>query len=120
MQRRHFVKLSATATAALLFSRITYAHGNTDLMNTPEEAWGQADAGWFQLMPSGKGTFTYKDVEVNIQANGNASSVYVQSPTLALTAIRLKWKHKVGLATKVMGDHFERSYGDLAWKTPGN
>lgn len=117
MQRRHFVKLSATATAAILFSRVTYAHVNAALISHPDEVWGQADAGWFRLTPSGNGTFSYKDVGVNFKTNGNASGVYVWSPKTILTGIKLKWKHQTTATAKTMGDHFERSYGDLGWRS---
>jgi alpha-galactosidase len=118
MNRRHFVTLSASGMAALLFSRITYASDNAALMNNPDEVWGQAGAEWFRLKQSGTGTFTYRDVEVTIKANGNASGLYFQSSGIALTAIRLKWKHQTPAGTKVLGDHWERTYGDMAWKTP--
>jgi alpha-galactosidase len=117
MHRRNFVKLSATAVATLLFSRITYANGNATLINNPDEVWGRADGEWFRLKSSGR-EFTYKDVEVSIKTNGNASGVYVQSPATALTGIRLKWKHQTDTTTKMLGDHWERTYGDLAWKSP--
>jgi alpha-galactosidase len=117
MQRRHFIKLSAKASAALLFSRVTYANSNAVLMNTPNEVWGQAGAEWFQLKLSGSG-FTYKDVEVIIKTNANASGVYIQSPSIDLTGIRLKWKHQTNTSAKVLGDHWERTYGDMAWKAP--
>jgi alpha-galactosidase len=118
MNRRHFVTLSASGMAALLFSRITYASDNAALMNNPDEVWGQAGAEWFRLKQSGTGTFTYRDVEVTIKANGNASGLYFQSPGIALTVIHLKWKHQTPAGTKVLGDHWERTYGDMAWKTP--
>jgi alpha-galactosidase len=116
MQRRNFVKLSATTVAALLFSRITYASGDTALMNSPNEVWGQAGAEWFQLKSSGR-VFTYKDVEVSIKTNGNASGIFIQSPSTALSGIRLKWKHQTSVSAKILGDHWERTYGDMAWKS---
>jgi len=118
MQRRHFVKLSATTMAALVFSRVTYAFGDVTLMNNPDEVWGQAGAEWFQLKPSGNTGFVYKDVEVSLKTNGHASGVYIQSPTIHLTAIRLKWKHQTNISAKLLGDQWERSYGDLGWKAP--
>jgi len=120
MQRRHFVKLSATTAAALLFSRITYANGSTALINHPDEVWGQAGADWFRLKPSANGAFNYKDVVVSFKTNGNGSGVYIQSPTTMLTGIKLKWKHQTTPTAKTMGDHFERSYGDLAWRGVDN
>lgn len=116
MDRRHFIKLSSAATAAVLFSRITYASGNAAIINHPDEVWGQSGADWFKLAPSGISKFVYKDVEVSFANVANANRVFVQAPTTALTGIKLRWKHRTATSAKMLGDHFERSYGDLAWK----
>ncbi|MDB4901277.1 MAG: alpha-galactosidase [Mucilaginibacter sp.] len=117
MNRRHFVKLSATTTAALLFSRITDASCYYPLINTPDEVWGKLDAGWFKLKRTNGSLFTFNDIEVSLKTNNNAKGVYIQSPSLALTGIRLHWKHNVSQTTKCLGDHWERTYGDEGWKT---
>jgi alpha-galactosidase len=116
MHRRHFVKVSATTLAALLFSRLTYAEGNNSLISLPDEVWAQAGDKWVQLKRSGNSLFTFKDIEVGIKANQGAQGVYVQSPHTALTGIRLKWLHKTATPAKVLGDHWERTYGDAGWK----
>ena len=118
MHRRHFVKLSATAAAALLFSRITSAEGVNSLIATPGEVWAQLGKEWIRLNHAGNSLFTYKDVEVSIKPNSNAMAVYIQSPSVALSGVRLKWKHGISTASKVLGDNWERTYGDTAWKTP--
>ncbi|WP_428327392.1 hypothetical protein [Mucilaginibacter sp.] len=118
MHRRHFVKLSATSMAALLISRITYAEGNGRLMNHPDEVWTSTGSDWFQLKSSGGSVFTNKGIEVSIKTEGNAKGVYALSPAAPLSGIRLKWKHQVAPDTKVLGDSFERTYGDAAWKAP--
>jgi len=118
MHRRHFVKLSATTMAALLFSRVTYAHGNTTLINHPEEVWAQSGAEWFKLKPMGDSLFSYKDIEVSIKINGNAKGIYIQSSSTVLAGVRLKWKHKITNVTKVLGDSWERTYGDKKWEVP--
>lgn len=116
MNRRHFIKISATTSIALLFDRITLlAEGSAALMNLPDEVWVQSGKEWFQLKASGS-VYTYKNTEVSLKQNGDALSVYVQSPGSELNAVRLKWKHETAASAKVLGDHWERSYGDLAWK----
>jgi alpha-galactosidase len=118
MQRRHFLKLTATAGAAILFSRITYAtSGLTTTINTPDEVWAQSGEEWFKLKATGGNKFSYKDIEVTVKANGNAKGVYVQSPTQQLNSVRLRWKHHTAASAKYLGDHWERSYGDLQWKS---
>ncbi|WP_183559161.1 hypothetical protein [Mucilaginibacter sp. SP1R1] len=117
MQRRHFIKLSATTAAAVLISRLTYATSTqTTAINVPDEVWAQSGEEWFKLQPAG-GVFTYKDIIVTVKNNGNAKGVFAQSPTQQLNAIRLKWKHELLPNIKFLGDHWERSYGDLEWKT---
>ena len=117
MQRRHFIKLSATGFAALMFHRITYAHSSgISLMNDPDEVWIQQDLAWIKLTAAGKNRFTHQDVVVSLRNNGNGQEVYVQSPTSALKGVKLHWKYDSAGYTKFLGDHWERSYGDLAWK----
>ncbi len=118
MQRRHFIKLSAATSAALLFNRITYAtptSGST--INLPDEAWVQSGTEWFKMKASGSAAFTYKDIEVSLKADKNVKAVYVSSPALQLNAVRLKWAHTISLNKKFLGDQWERSYGDLQWKS---
>lgn len=117
MLRRNFIKLSATGVAAVMYSRLTFAGtAGNPIINLPDEAWAQINNQWIKLTGSG-GAFTHQDVKVDLNANGNAQSVYVQSPTNELQAVRFKWKYQTAKYTKIYGDHWERSYGDLAWKT---
>jgi len=118
MNRRHFVKLSATTSAAILFSRITSAAESGHLINMPVSVWAQAGSEWFKLQSKGHLLYAHKDIEVSLKVNGNALGVYVQSPVLALTGIRLKWNYQVNQHAKALGDSWERTYGDAAWKSP--
>jgi alpha-galactosidase len=115
MQRRHFLRLAAGTSSAVLLSRLTYALSpRTMAMNDPDEAWAQLGEEWFKLAPSGGNSFQLKDISVKVS---NAQGVYVTSPTQALSAIRLTWKYAKALAGQFLGDQWERSYGDLQWKT---
>ncbi|QKJ31861.1 hypothetical protein HQ865_19535 [Mucilaginibacter mali] len=116
MDRRNFVKLSAAAAATVLFRRVTYANGNAALIGQPNDVWAQAGGDWVQLKASGNNSFVYKDISVSLSGGGNATAVSIQSAETALGAIRLKWKHDTATSAKTMGDHFERTYGDMAWK----
>jgi alpha-galactosidase len=118
MQRRHFLKLSSTAAVALLTSRLTYAtSAQTTAIALPNEVWAQSGGEWFKLTGTNGTKFSYKDIEVVIKPNGNAKGVYITSPTQQLNAVRLSWKHKMPASAMFLGDHWERSYGDLQWKT---
>ena len=118
MQRRHFLQLSSTSAVALLLSRLTYAtSAQTTAMALPAEVWAQSGDEWFKLTATNGAKFSHKDIEVIVKANGNAKGIYVSSPTQQLNAVRLKWAHNMPAKSMYLGDHWERSYGDLQWKT---
>jgi alpha-galactosidase len=119
MLRRNFIKLSAASMASVMYSRLTFATGNgTALINQPDEVWAELNEGWVRLASAGGLVYTYKDVQVTLNATGNSQSVNVQSPTTDLLAVSLKWKYQTQKYSKILGDHWERSYADLGWKTP--
>jgi alpha-galactosidase len=118
MNRRHFVKISAAGTAAVILNCITsLAEGMIPLMNMPDEVWAQSGENWFILKSHDGSAFANNHIEVSLKQSSDALSVYAQSPAMPLNAIRLKWKHQAAPLAKVLGDHWERSYGDLAWKS---
>ncbi|XHR92185.1 hypothetical protein ACFJIV_17605 [Mucilaginibacter sp. UC70_90] len=87
------------------------------MMNAPDEVWAQSGTDWVKLNPSNGSHYNYKEISVTLKTNGNALGVFVSSPKQELDAIRLKWKHNTAASAKFLGDHWERSYGDLQWKT---
>ena len=121
MLRRHFIKLSGTAFAAILYSRITYASPAGDtLINHPDEAWAQLNDQWLKLERKDGNSFTYRDIVVRLKSAKGGQAVYVESPTLPLQGIRFGWTYNTKQYVKVLGDHWERTYGDLAWKAPAS
>lgn len=119
MKRRHFLQLSTTATVGLLFSRLTsLAAGNSAVLNIPDEVWAKSGEQWFELKHLLASQYSYGSILVDLKQINSQLGVDVSSPALQLNAIRLKWKHNLTIGTKILGDHWERSYGDLAWKTP--
>ena len=47
---------------------------------------------------------------------GDALKVSVQASKAAVTKIRLRWSQKMPEKARVLGDHWERGYGDLEWR----
>src|ERR1700749_676069 len=117
MNRRHFVKLSSTAAAVVLFNQLTYADSAGSMINPAEEAWAETNEGWIKLTRTAGGVFAKGDVEVHTTAKGGARSVNVRAGKAALKAIRLKWGHRLKPGALSLGDGCERLYGDSAWRT---
>src|ERR1700692_945877 len=117
MERRHFIRISATTSVALLLSRLTSSAANEALLiNMPDEVWLKTGDDWYQAKLSSATTYLYKDIQVRIKPTGDGISYYVSSPSMPLNAIRLKWRYEFTPLTRALGDAWERSYGDLSWQ----
>jgi alpha-galactosidase len=55
------------------------------------------------------------DVEVTTERLFAGRSIRVIAPKTKLTRIRLRWRGGLG-GWRILGDHWERSYGDLEWR----
>ena len=114
MNRRHFVKISGITSATLIFSRLTsFANGHT-LVNTPDSVWAKSGEQWHQLAYS-HGAYVYQGIHVKFKQNDGALAVLVTSPLAPISAIRISWKYTVKPGAIILGDKWERSYGDLQW-----
>ena len=58
-----------------------------------------------------------KDIEVRTELHPTTFAISVIAPSAALTRIHLRWIAKVDPTLLFLGDVWERSYGDLAWRT---
>ncbi|RYF75635.1 MAG: hypothetical protein EOO39_06625 [Cytophagaceae bacterium] len=86
-------------------------------MNAPAEVWIQSGEEWIKLKATNGFRFGYKDVEVTLRGAGQATRIYVRSPVEQLNSVRIKWRYNLAPTATFLGDHWERSYGDLQWKT---
>ncbi len=118
MDRRHFVRLSGTTCAAMLFSRLTFGVGRQRLVNNPDEVWAEAESGWIRLKKSGLNTFSASGIDVVVRRADNKTVVLVRASGVALKGVRLKWKYEIKPSVRSLGDHWERVYGNAAWLKP--
>ncbi len=58
------------------------------------------------------------DIEVSMEARkgGAQVAVMVTAPMTRLKRVRLRWHGTFGDGSRFLGDHWERSYGDLEWR----
>ena len=91
-----------------------------DLMRSPDRASAYtasgAGAGAIVLRRNGS-DWNADGVSVRIEEAHDAVDVYVRAASTALTRLHLRWNLKVGPDLLFLGDAWERSYGDLAWRT---
>jgi len=116
MRRRHFIQVAAAGTAGLLFSRMTsLAAAGISVTNVPEKVWVKLGDQWYPATSS-NGVYAYRDIQVRFKQSGDALSVYITSPSIQLNAVKLQWEFEMRPITKILGDKWERSYGDLGWQ----
>jgi alpha-galactosidase len=113
MDRRNFIYLSGTALSSLLFADSVLAIAqNNQLVRLPAKVFVTLDDGMHQLTPSASQLYTYKDVWVKLSYKGDGLKVDVSSH-LPLSNVILIWNYEVPQKAAILGDHWERSYGDL-------
>jgi alpha-galactosidase len=88
------------------------------ILAMPDEVWMNTGGAPIMLTSTDKVTWTGKDVIVEIKQETNHLSVYVQSPTLPLYNVQLKWKYAIPSTSTCLGDAWERTYGDVSWQSP--
>jgi alpha-galactosidase len=61
-------------------------------------------------------TFATGDVLVELAPGSHGLEVYVSSPDRGLSRVILRWRDALPASALVLGDAWERSYGDLQWR----
>ena len=56
------------------------------------------------------------DIEVTTEPYLSTLPIQVAAPRTGLTRVRLRWNGEVRADGRFLGDHWERSYGDLEWR----
>ena len=119
MNRRHFIHLSGAALTGLLFvKRMRAAGASFDMVHIPEKIFVRLDDGLHDLIASGQHQWSYEDVSVYLQYSDDGLSVKVRSPKDSLHQVVLQWAYPVNNSATVSGDHWERTYGDVSFRSP--
>ncbi|MBW7458954.1 hypothetical protein K0U00_33390, partial [Paenibacillus sepulcri] len=82
----------------------------------PDMILVETDNGWQTANRSGDGIWSGGGVEITLHSRNDSCSVGLSAPLLAVKTVRLYWKQNVTGRLAVLGDHWERAYGDLEWR----
>src|SRR5450432_2037694 len=117
MQRRNFIKISTLSLTALLIADyIKAGDKKTHVIQMPDVIEILSDDKYILLQSSDKKKWIYKDVIVELKKLNDRIEVYVQSPTMTLKEVRLSWKYATSNSASILGDAWERTYGDVSWQ----
>ncbi len=67
------------------------------------------------VMQRGGERWTVSGAEVHVIPSASGVDLSLTAPSLPVHRVHLRWSSPIGTLTQVVGDAWERSYGDLAW-----
>ena len=86
------------------------------MLSTPDILLAQHDGGWEGMNAATGADWSWQDVSVRTELSGGELKVSLQAEKTALHRVALKWKRTIPTGARLMGDHWERGYGDLEWR----
>jgi alpha-galactosidase len=124
--RRQFVQQTAATMAGAAFladaqaapkpaGRTSPVNGFLDLNRFPDVVRVFTDAGDRTLSPTAGGRWTGPDIEVVTETKVDGLAVTLSAPKDAVKRLHLRWHGRMDACRLVLGDTWERAYGDLAW-----
>jgi alpha-galactosidase len=125
VSRRSFLATVAAATAAgaaaagqstTLQSASQHSSPLLDVLRAPDLVTAFAGLDRAVLLSRSANNWQGKGIEVQFEPEGQQMAIAISSPSLTLTHIHLRWSANVVPGLRCLGDAWERSYGDLAWR----
>ena len=123
--RRSFV---GAAAAAAVTAAVSESHGQTpstpahhtsfcDILRVPDHAIAFTEDLHAIALQRSQSAWNASGIEVRTVPSAAELNIFVHAPALPLIRIHLRWNIAVDASVLILGDAWERSYGDLAWRT---
>jgi alpha-galactosidase len=90
--------------------------GFLDLLRSPDSVMLQAETGDRRLHPVGGGRWTDEDVAVTTTVRPGMLAIELSAPATGARRLRLRWRGAMRETLRILGDAWERGYGDLEWR----
>jgi alpha-galactosidase len=86
-----------------------------DVRRAPDAVFVQTDGPEIRLRPAG-GRFESGDVRVDTESLHDALRVRLSAPKTSIKRVGLRWRADIDAILAIVGDAWERGYGDLEWR----
>ena len=119
--RRAFLLGAAAVTRIPAQQRSAATPALPEILRTPDAAtaYGEGRSSRISLARSGD-RWQSSDVEIATTVgrgkSGEEALITVSAPKTRLMKLRLRWNGSFPAGSRFLGDHWERSYGDLEWR----
>lgn len=87
-----------------------------DIRRAPDVVTVQSDVGERRMFATTGGRWESGDVRVQIAEGSDGLRVQLSAPHTAVKRIHLRWRGNIDAVRLLMGDAWERGYGDLEWR----
>ena len=76
----------------------------------------KTEEGTYQIRQN-KESISLSDIHIEIEEWGGGQAIYLTAETSALEQIKIRWNYTFPRQVKILGDAWERGYGDLHWRS---
>ncbi len=123
--RRDFLERSALAAAGLALPRSAHATPASptvgaatfvDLIRPPDFVTAQTADGYLSLRSARSGSWEADRIRVTTAVTGDALRVSLAAPGTGIQRLHLRWRGRLSADSRILGDAWERAYGDLEWR----
>lgn len=87
-----------------------------DIINYPDFVLLQTDKEWIRPTDNTTSSWSFNDVNISAKLLPKELNIAVHATCTPIKRIVLRWKCFIEPGTKILGDHWERGYGDLEWR----
>ncbi len=87
-----------------------------DLIRPPNSVRGYTSLADAVLLTRAKSEWHGGGIDIETEITAQEMTVNVHAPGVPVRYIHLRWNVSVATSLNVLGDHWERSYGDLGWR----
>lgn len=87
-----------------------------DLMRPPDLVTVFTEDGAVNLQGAASGVWQAPGLVVRTTPETGGVHVALSAPKLGVSRLRLRWRGDLSSVRSFLGDHWERSYGDLEWR----
>jgi alpha-galactosidase len=109
--------LTGFSIGSFLIHNDVFSEGQSrHILVAPDQVSIETMDGWFEMKSSDKQNWRYEDTNLELKMKKVHSYIYIQSPKIPLKKIRCMWKYPIPSTALVLGDHYERTYGDVHWR----
>ena len=88
-----------------------------ELLRSPDGVVAFADLKHGISLRANGAAWMGQDIVVHAEPDHARLPLFVSAPVTRLTHLQVRWKAKVSEELIILGDQWERSYGDLGWRT---